>query len=107
NDFTGNGSGFVTSTDEGVTFSPKASPPTPVGSAPCCDSALVADLAGRFYFVQIFFDDGANTFNPGNCTNSLHVSTDGGQTFSNIVGSPFSYAPGTTDFPDMPHMGID
>src|SRR5262249_44728272 len=47
-----NGSGFVTSTDGGVTFSPRASFPTPAGSNPCCDPALVADLVGRFYFVQ-------------------------------------------------------
>jgi hypothetical protein len=103
NDFSGNGVGYVTSTDGGVTFSSKASPPVPAGSNPCCDPAIASDLAGRFYLVQLFRDDGA----ANNCTNSLHVSTDGGQTFSNIVGSPFSYASGTTDFPDMPHMGID
>jgi hypothetical protein len=63
---------------------------------------VVGDLSGRFYLTQIFFNDGA-----GNCTNSIHVSTDGGRTFSSIFGSPFSYASGTTDFPDMPHIGID
>lgn len=97
-----NGSGFVNSIDGGFTFSANASPPTPMGSNPCCDSGVVADLLGRFYFLQLYRDDGA-----GNCTNSLHVSTDGGQTFSGIVGSPFSYASMTTDFPDMPHIGID
>ena len=90
-----NGSGFVTSTDGGFTFSAIASPPTPAGSNPCCDSGVVADLIGRFYFLQLYRDEGANTPMPGNCTNSLHVSTDGGQTFSNIVGSPFSYPPMT------------
>lgn len=97
-----NGSGFVTSVDGGTTFSANASPPVPAGSNPCCDPGVVADLLGNFYFLQLYRDDGA-----GNCTNSLHVSTDGGQTFSNIVGSPFSYASGTTDFPDQPHIGID
>jgi hypothetical protein len=102
NDFSGNGIGYVTSTDGGKTFSSKTSPPTPPGAAPCCDSGVVGDLSGRFYLSQLFFNDGA-----GNCTNSVHVSTDGGRTFSSIVGSPFSYASGTTDFPDMPHVGID
>ncbi len=97
-----NGSGYVTSVDGGVTFSAMASPPSPAGSNPCCDPGVVADRLGRFYFTQLYRNDGS-----GNCTNSLHVSTDGGQTFSNIVGSPFSYASLTTDFPDMPHIGID
>jgi len=96
------GSGFVTSVDGGSTFSANASPPVPAGANPCCDPGVVSDLLGNFYFLQLFRDDGA-----GNCTNSLHVSTDGGQNFSNIVGSPFSYASGTTDFPDQPHIGID
>jgi hypothetical protein len=107
NDFTGNGVSYVTSTDGGVTFQAKTGPATPAGSAPCCDPTMVGDLSGRFYLLQIFRDDGANTPNPGNCTNSLHVSTDGGRTFSSIVGSAFSYAPSTTDFPDQPHIGID
>jgi hypothetical protein len=102
NDFSGNGVGYVTSTDGGKTFSAKTSPPTPTGARPCCDPGVTGDLAGRFYLTQIFFNDGA-----GNCTNSVHVSTDGGVTFSSIVGSPFSFASGTTDFPDMPHIGID
>jgi len=97
NDFSGNGVGYVTSTDGGKTFTVKTSPPTPAGAAPCCDPALTGDLAGRFYLTQIFFNDGA-----GNCTNSVHVSTDGGVNFSNIVGSPFSFASGTTDFPICP-----
>lgn len=99
-----NGSGFATSTDGGKTFQAMTSPPTPVGSAPCCDPSIVADSIGRFYFLQIFFDDGSATHN---CTDSLHLSTDGGATFGSIIGSPFSYASGTTDFPDQPHMGID
>ncbi len=96
-----NGAGFATSVNGGVTFQAMASPPVPMGAVPCCDPAVVADTLGRFYFVQLFRNDGA-----GNCTNSLHVSNDGGQTFSNIVGSPFSFGPGA-NFPDMPHMGID
>jgi len=97
-----NGGGYVTSTDGGVTFGPMTSPPRPMGSNPCCDTGVAADLIGRFYYLELYRNDGA-----GNCTNSLHVSTNGGQTFGGIVGSPFSYATGTTDFPDMPHMGID
>jgi hypothetical protein len=102
NDFSGNGTGYVTSTDGGKTFSSKTSPPTPVNAVPAGDPGVTGDLAGRFYLTQIFDNDGA-----GRCTNSVHVSTDGGKTFSSIVGSPFSYASGTTDFPDMPHQGID
>jgi PKD domain len=103
NDFTGNGASFVTSTNGGATFSAKANPPVPAGSVPCCDSSIVADNGGNFYFLQLYRDDGA----ANNCTNSLHVSTNGGATFGGIVGSPFSYASGTADFPDQPHMGID
>jgi hypothetical protein len=102
NDFSGNGTGYVTSTDGGKTFSSKTSPPTPLSAVPAGDPGVTGDLAGRFYLTQIFDNDGA-----GRCTNSVHVSTDGGKTFSSIVGSPFSYASGTTDFPDMPHQGID
>src|SRR5215472_12207983 len=96
------GAGFVTSNDGGATFSQNASFPAPAGATPAGDPALVAGPGDKFYFVQIFFNDGA-----GNCTNSIELSNDGGQTFSNIIGSPFSYASGTTDFPDMPHMGVD
>lgn len=101
-----NGLGFVSSQNGGRTFQAEQSPPVPAGSNPCCDPSVVADNGSNFYLIQLFRDDGANTPNPGNCTNSLHVSTDGGQTFSNIVSSPFSYAPGN-DFPDQPHIGID
>ena len=57
------GSGFVTSTDGGLTFSAKQGFPIPIGSNPCCDPSLVSDLVGNFYFVQLYRDDGA-----GNCT---------------------------------------
>ena len=102
-----NGLGFVSSQDGGRTFQAEQSPPTPAGSNPCCDPSVVADNVSSFFLIQLFRDDGANVPAAGNCTNSLHVSTDGGQTFSSIVSSPFSYPPGGPDFPDQPHIGID
>ncbi|MBL8188558.1 MAG: choice-of-anchor D domain-containing protein [Acidobacteria bacterium] len=96
-----NGGGYVTSTDGGRTFGARTSPPRPMGANPCCDTGVAADNAGRFYYLELYRNDGA-----GNCTNSLHVSTNGGQTFGGIVGSPFSYG-ASTNFPDMPHLAID
>ena len=96
-----NGGGYVTSTDGGKTFGARTSPPRPAGSNPCCDTGVAADNTGRFYYLELYRNDGA-----GNCTNSIHVSTNGGQTFGGIVGSPFSFGAGT-NFPDMPHLAID
>jgi hypothetical protein len=101
------GLGFVSSQNGGRNFQAEGSAPNPAGSNPCCDPSIVADNTSNFFLIQLFRDDGANNPNPGNCTNSLHTSTNGGQTFSNIVSSPFSYPPGGADFPDQPHIGID
>lgn len=100
------GLGFVSSQNGGGTFQAEQSLPVPAGSNPCCDPSVVADNGTNFFLIQLFRDDGANAPAAGNCTNSLHTSTNGGQTFSNIVSSPFSYAPGT-NFPDQPHIGIN
>ncbi len=112
NDFSSTGpslsgvaSGFVTSTNGGLTFTTKAAFPAPAGSNQAGDPALVADGFGRFYFVQIYDNDGAAP--TAHCTNSLQRSTDGGLTWSGIIGSPFSYNFGTVDFPDQPHPAID
>lgn len=102
-----NGLGFVSSQNGGQTFQAEQSPPVPTGSNPCCDPSVVADNASNFFLIQLFRDDGANAPSAGNCTNSLHVSNDGGQTFSGIFSSPFSYPPGSNDFPDQPHIGIN
>jgi hypothetical protein len=101
------GLGITSSQNGGRTFGAEFSAPVPAGSNPCCDPSVVGDAANTFYLIQLFRDDGATTPNPGNCTNSLHVSTNGGATFGNIVSSPFSYAPGSGQFPDQPHIGID
>jgi hypothetical protein len=101
-----NGLGFVSSQNGGGTFQAEQSLPVPAGSNPCCDPSVVANNGTNFFLIQLFRDDGANAPAAGNCTNSLHTSTNGGQTFSNIVSSPFSYAPGN-DFPDQPHIGIN
>jgi hypothetical protein len=101
------GLGVTSSQNGGRTFGAEFSAPVPAGSNPCCDPSVVGDAANSFYLIQLFRDDGANTPAAGNCTNSLHVSTNGGATFGNIVSSPFSYAPGSGQFPDQPHIGID
>ncbi len=97
------GLGITSSQNGGRTFGAEYSAPVPAGSNPCCDPSVAADNGSNFYLIQLYRDDGAGN----NCTNSLHISTDGGRTFSNIISSPFSYAPGTTDFPDQPHIGVD
>lgn len=102
-----NGLGITSSQDGGRNFGVEYSAPVPAGSNPCCDPSVVGDGGNGFYLIQLFRDDGANAPMPGNCTNSLHISNDGGATFGTITSSPFSYAPGTTDFPDQPHIGID
>ena len=101
------GLGITSSQNGGQTFGAEFSAPVPAGSNPCCDPSVVGDAANNFYLIQLFRDDGANTPAAGNCTNSLHVSTNGGATFGNILSSPFSYAPGSGQFPDQPHIGID
>ena len=101
------GLGLTSSQNGGRTFGAEFSAPAPAGSNPCCDPSVVGDAANTFYLIQLFRDDGANTPAAGNCTNSLHISTNGGATFGNIVSSPFSYAPGSGQFPDQPHIGID
>ncbi len=101
------GLGITSSQNGGQTFGAEFSAPTPAGSNPCCDPSVVGDAANSFYLIQLYRDDGANTPAAGNCTNSLHISNNGGATFGNIVSSPFSYAPGSGQFPDQPHIGID
>jgi hypothetical protein len=101
------GLGLTSSQDGGRTFGAEFSAPVPPGSNPCCDPSVVGDAGNNFYLIQLFRDDGANAPAAGNCTNSLHVSTNGGATFGNIISSPFSYAPGSGQFPDQPHIGID
>ena len=97
------GLGITSSQNGGRTFGAEYSAPVPAGSNPCCDPSVAADNGSNFYLIQLYRDDGA----ANNCTNSLHISTDGGQSFSNIISSPFSYASGTNDFPDQPHIGVD
>ena len=106
NDFSNNAAAsVVASNDGGQTFSARTQPPPPAGSGPSGDSALVADSNGNFYFTTIYETDGASP--TAHCTNSTHVSTDGGKTFGGIAGSPFSYNVNTANFPDQPHPAID